>query len=83
MVCKFKKLKFNSKGIEDFTRQIYMRPIRFERIEDDVYLFKCSEVQAINYFFKFGKNIEILEPISLREKFINRYSKALQVYKDK
>ena len=76
------KVKFSDKGIEDFNRQIYMRPNRFEKIDDNVYLFKCSEIQAINYFFKFGKNIEILEPISLRDKFIRRYSKALEIYKE-
>ena len=76
------KIKFTNKGLESFNRQIYMRPNNFEIVDNNTILFKCSEVQAINYFFKFGKNIEILEPKSLRDKFIYRYSKALDIYKE-
>ena len=74
------KVKFTNKGLESFNRQIYMRPNNFEIVDNNTILFKCSEIQAVNYFFKFGKNIEIIEPKSLRDKFIYRYSKALDIY---
>ena len=76
------KIKFLDKGLELFNRQIYSRPNNYTKIEENIYSFKCSEIQAINYFFKFGKYIEILEPIDLRDKFIYRYSKALDIYKE-
>lgn len=77
-------LKLTNKGVEFLNRQIYMRPSNFNIINKDenLYLFKCTELQAINYFFKFGNNVEIIEPLYLREKFVNRYSSALKVYEE-
>ena len=77
------KVRFTRKGIESFKRQLYLRPQFYEKskTEDCVYTFKCTEVQAINYFFKFARDVEVLEPQVLREKFIKRYSEALDNYK--
>lgn len=44
----------------------------------DTYEFKCSEQQAKRYFAYFLDEIEILEPLSLREWFIEKYSSALK-----
>ena len=75
-------VRFTQKGLENFKRQLYLRPQLYQCIDKDksVYVFKCSEVQAINYFFKFGRDIEILGPIELRNKFIKRYESALENY---
>lgn len=77
------KVRFTRKGIESFKRQLYLRPQFYEKskTEDCVYTFKCTEVQAINYFFKFARDVEVLEPQVLREMFIKRYSEALDNYK--
>ena len=77
------KVRFTRKGIESFKRQLYLRPQFYEKskTEDCVYKFKCTEVQAINYFFKLARDVEVLEPPVLREKFIKRYSEALDNYK--
>lgn len=77
------KVRFTRKGLESFKRQLYLRPQFYEKSKEDecVYDFKCTEVQAINYFFKFTRDVEILEPEDLREKFIKRYSEALANYK--
>ena len=77
------KVRFTRKGIESFKRQLYLRPQFYEKskTEDCVYTFKCTEVQAINYFFKFARDVEVLEPQVFREKFIKRYSEALDNYK--
>lgn len=77
------KVRFTRKGIESFKRQLYLRPQFYEKskTEDCVYTFKCTEVQAINYFFKFARDVEVLEPQVLRAKFIKRYSEALENYK--
>jgi hypothetical protein len=70
----------SNKGIESYNRQIYMRP-QYTSKENNIYHFKCTEVQALNYFFKFGRDVQITEPLSLRDKFINRYEDALKAYK--
>lgn len=77
------KVRFTRKGLESFKRQLYLRPQFYEKSKADecVYNFKCTEVQAINYFFKFARDVEILEPEDLREKFVKRYSEALTNYK--
>lgn len=76
------KIKFSQKGLESFKRQIYMRPKYFDKLDSNTYLFKCSEVHAMNYFFKFGREVQIIEPIELRNKFIKRYEDALNKYKE-
>ena len=49
-------------------------------ISDNIYEFKCSEQQAKRYFTYFLDEIEILEPLSLREWFIDKYTSALKRY---
>ncbi len=76
------KVRFTEKGLESFRRQIYLRPQLYEIDKEDkhIYIFHCTDVQALNYFFKFGWDTEILEPFYLREKFIKRYYSALKTY---
>jgi hypothetical protein len=76
------KIKFTQKGLENLNRQLYMRPSFYKKVKDEerTYIFHCTEIQAINYFIKFLRDIEILSPLSLREKFIQRYNDALNVY---
>ena len=76
------KIKFTKKGLESFKSQAYMRPHTYTVDESNplVYNFKCSEVQAIFYFFKFGWDAYIVEPISLRKKFEQRYKRSYQAY---
>jgi hypothetical protein len=78
-------VKFTKKGLEQLRNQIYMRPqgIEFSTPEPDgsmVVHFQCSDIQAMNYLFKMGHLVEILEPASLREKFLDRYKQAVLVY---
>ena len=74
------KVAFSKKGLDNFSKHIYMRPKSYELLKDNIYIFHCTEVQALNYFFKFGNEVNILEPSYLREKFINRYKEALESY---
>ncbi|MGL4653080.1 WYL domain-containing protein [Cetobacterium sp.] len=45
------------------------------------YILECSEEKAKRYFSFFLDEVEILEPIELREWFKNKYKKALEQYK--
>jgi hypothetical protein len=76
------KVRFTEKGLESFNRQIYMRPQKYvkDETEENVYTFRCTEVQAVNYFFKLARDVEILEPERTREKFIARYRDAYNQY---
>ena len=78
------KAKFTDKGLESFNRQLYMRPTDFEKVEgeENTYIFRCTEVQAINYFFKLARDVEILAPERTRDKFIQRYRDAYMQYVD-
>ncbi len=73
------KIILTKKGIESYNRQLYMRPNYYSK-ENNVYYFRCTEVQVMNYFFKFGRDAVIVEPIFLREKFIQRYHEASNHY---
>lgn len=76
------KIRFTKKGLEQYNRLLYLRPNNYTKIKDEdmTYIFHCTEVQAMNYFLKFVREIELLEPTYLREKFIMRYKDALAVY---
>ena len=74
------KVVFTQKGFDDFNRQSYMRPQYYEKIGKLTYVFHCTEFQARNYFFKFGMDAQILEPIDLREQIKEKYQLALDAY---
>lgn len=79
---------FSEKGLDSFRNQIYMRPLDYEIGEKKAdgsaeIVFHCSDIQAMNYLFKLGREIEVLSPETLRQKFIARYNDALAVYQKK
>ena len=77
-------VRFNQKGLANLKQQTYMRPLDREIIDEcethTTYSFVCTEVQAMNYFFKFGKHAYIVEPDWLREKFKKRYLESYKSY---
>lgn len=76
------KIRFTQKGLESFKRQLYMRPQFYTVDSKDkhVYTFRCTELQAMNYFFKFGWDAYVIEPAELSKKFRLRYERALKSY---
>lgn len=71
------------KGKDMYDHMVFMRPPISEMPEnDDIYTFYCTEAQARFYFFKFGAEIEIIEPESLRKEFLNLYGQAYKLYKN-
>lgn len=68
-------------GWSMYNRMVFLRPRYTEfysEPEKNGYIcnFECSERQIRYYFFKFGKEAEILSPKNLREYFKNNYKKA-------
>lgn len=76
-------IRLTTQGIEMYKSLLYMRP-QFDPKEstDHEFVFYCTEYQAEFYFFKFGKEVEILSPNSLREKFKKAYKEASIVYEN-
>jgi WYL domain len=75
-------LRLTDKGIENYNRQINLRPSYKEMIDKNTYLFECTELQILYYFFKFGRDVTILSPENLKQKFKYRYQSALNNYID-
>ncbi len=71
---------FTTKGLELFDRHLYLRPTVYTKIDTNRYIFHCTEMQALHYFFKFGRDVQILSPEHLRERFISYYREALAAY---
>lgn len=75
--------------------QLYLKYINHQRpvpikapegitINDETFfdlIFDCSQRQIINYFFNFGKDAMVLEPLDLREYFVNKYKDAFDLYR--
>ena len=53
----------------------FLRPSYIEK-NDNIYKFDCTLTQAEFYFFKFGKEVKIINPPSLAEKFKAMYHEA-------
>lgn len=73
------RVKLTPQGIQDFNHQLNLRPAPID-ITENIYTFHCSLIQIKFYFFKFGKNVEILEPQELRKDFKQQYLEAYANY---
>jgi len=75
------KIRLNEEGQKLYNRILHLRP-KYVRIEEkNIYVFDCSLKQIEYYFFKFGKEAEIISPLDLREKFKNDHLEAYKLYK--
>lgn len=75
------KLRFHYSGEKLFKQKTHLRPVPVTISEDGVYTFDCSIQQIANYFFSFGRNVEILSPEKLRNDFMVGYQRAYETYK--
>ena len=57
-----------------------MRPACYEKIDDLTYVFYCTRRQAEIYFFTFGSDLIILEPVELQKLFARWYKNASNQY---
>lgn len=79
------KIRFTAKGLLRYEYSVIHRPVH-TRIESDVksdgdiYIFHCSEKQALYFFFSYADDVEILEPLSLRQRFIDMYRRGYEQY---
>lgn len=75
------KVKFTDEGIKKYNIIVSNRPKRISN-DRNTYIFECSEKKAQVYFPQFFKDVEILEPISLRQWYKTILEEALEYYKN-
>lgn len=73
------KAKLSKSGIKLLEILSLNRPETLS-IHGNIYTFRCSKEQAKRYFSYFLNEIEILEPLELRNWFIDKFTKALNNY---
>lgn len=79
------KVKFTPKGLTRYEYSVIHRPIHTEieidpKTNSPIHVFKCSEKQALFFFFSYADDAEIVEPLSLREKFAQMYQLGAKSY---
>lgn len=80
------KVQMTDRGVYMFNTMVFMRPIpiMMEKISQNnfswEYTFDCTELQARNYFFKFGKDVRVVSPKKLRDTFKKDILTALKEY---
>ena len=73
-------VRLTAAGKRKYERYAHLRPPKKREKGEDIYVFECTEAQAEFYFFKFGKDAEILQPHSLRDKLASMYEQAAILY---
>lgn len=73
-------VQFTKRGEKMYKSMLHLRPQYRKKKSNRIYEFECPAYQARNYFFKFGKDVTILEPASLASQFKWEYQKALDNY---
>jgi hypothetical protein len=76
-------VRFTSAGLVKYRRLLHLRPPYSEVLDENTYVFHCTETQAEFYFFKFGEDAQIVEPVSLAQKFERMYINAANCYTKK
>jgi hypothetical protein len=68
-------------GIKNYNSRLHNRPQGTPSDEDPhIYTFDCTTTQILYYFLNFGKDVKIIAPKSLAQKFKQAYSEALENY---
>lgn len=73
------QVRLTEAGKVKFQRQVHLRPAIVSE-QENIFVFQCTAAQAEFYFFKFGEDVEILQPEGLRNKFKAMYERAALVY---
>lgn len=74
------KIQLTQKGITNYNSRLHLRPKYIEILPNNIYVFRCTEIQVKFYFMNFGEDAKILEPESLAVNFKEFYSNAYKTY---
>ena len=74
-------VRLTKKGLKLYNDIMVSRPVRDEKKSTaSEYVFHDTDSHILNYFIRFGEDAEIVSPVSLRQKMIDKYQRALQNY---
>ena len=78
---KWIKLWLSDVGIKNYNSRLHNRPQGTHSDDDPhIYTFDCTTTQILYYFLNFGKDVKIIAPESLAQRFKQAYSEALENY---
>lgn len=78
---KFIRIKISEKGKDIMEKTPTNRP-KFIKEENEIAVYECSKKKAKIYFPQFFKEVEIIEPLDLKEWFKKMYKVSYQVYEN-
>ena len=81
------RIHLTDEGLRMYHTIIHQRPGYYNLIPETdgsgyIMELECCELNIIHYFFRFGKQVTILEPESTRKRFIQMYREPLDNYRD-
>lgn len=76
------KVQLSPKGIKKFQKIYLHRPIPVS-IEKDIYTFRCSYVQAVQYFSRLGPDAYVISPTQVRDEIQSFYRRGYNFYKNR
>ena len=68
-------VQLTEEGIQRYKRSSIGRP-KYDKVENNIYYFNCSEFMIYNYFIAFGKDAKVITPQGLRQRFEKFYEDA-------
>jgi len=77
-------VKLTDNGINMLYTRNQFKPknIIFDNDNQNIIHFQATQLQTFLYFFKFGREAEILKPAEYRKYFLEQYEISLQIYKN-
>ena len=67
-------------GTKMYKNTLFLRPVLHQIDGSGCYHFRCTKMQARQYFIRFGAEAEIISPADLRTEFADMYRRATEVY---
>jgi predicted DNA-binding transcriptional regulator YafY len=74
------KVKLTPMGVKSYRLSFYNKPQYIRVDPDNTFVFHCTRKQILAYFFRFGHNAKIIEPIDLQSRFKELYELAYSAY---
>ena len=75
-------VRLTERGISMYNKMYSYRPKPIKVIKN-LYYFDCSASQIYHYFFRFGRQAEVLYPSNLKQLFMQDYANAARTYMPK
>ena len=75
-------VRLSNTGAKMYKNTLFLRPVLHQIDEYGCYHFRCTRMQARQYFIRFGAEAEIISPADLRKEFADIYRRATKVYSE-